>query len=74
MPKSADSPTMPECKWYQVCPMKRFYERGKLDEKWVRDYCWAGNKGCVRYQMEERGEPHPDHMLPDGSLHPELEE
>jgi len=23
------------CKWYPVCPMKRFYEAGKIDKKWI---------------------------------------
>jgi len=27
------------CKWYPVCPMKRFYEKGKLDKKWIERYC-----------------------------------
>ena len=22
------------CKWYNVCPMKRYFEEGKLDIKW----------------------------------------
>ena len=56
------------CKWYIVCPMKRFYEEGKLDEKWIRKYCMGDYKSCVRYQTEEKGIPHPDNMLPDGSI------
>ncbi len=56
------------CKWYQVCPMKRYYEKGRLAKKWIDNYCKGDNKSCVRYQMEERGEPHPDWMLPDGTL------
>jgi hypothetical protein len=48
--------------------MKRFYEAGKIDKKWVENYCHGGNKSCQRYQMEERGEYHPDNMLPDGSI------
>ena len=28
-----------DCKWYQVCPMKVFYEKGELDKKWVELYC-----------------------------------
>ena len=56
------------CMWYPVCPMKRFYESGKLDATWVNDYCHGNWKACVRYQMEERGEPHPDNMLPDGTI------
>ncbi|MBN2038210.1 MAG: hypothetical protein JW768_15825 [Chitinispirillaceae bacterium] len=47
--------------------MKRLYEQGVLDKRWVREYCWGG-RDCVRYALEERGEPHPDWMLPDGSL------
>ncbi len=56
------------CKWYAVCPMKRFYERGILEKRWVEHYCFPGNTNCVRYQMEARGEWHPDSMLPDGTI------
>jgi len=48
--------------------MKTAYERGILDEWWVREYCHGHWRACIRYRMEERGEPHPDWMLPDGSL------
>jgi hypothetical protein len=48
--------------------MKRFYEEGKLDEKWVKEYCWGDNSRCVRKRMEEAGEHHPDNMLPDGTI------
>ena len=61
-----------DCKWYPVCPMKRFYEEGKLDKKWIELYCKGDWESCVRYQMEERGEPHPDWMLPDGTLDEKL--
>lgn len=57
-----------DCKWYQVCPMKRFYESGILDRKWVELYCKGDWERCVRYWMEEKGETHPDWMLPDGSI------
>ena len=57
-----------ECKWYPSCPMKRFYENGTLDRKWIELYCKGDWLQCVRYHMEERGEPHPDQMLPDGSV------
>jgi len=30
------------------------------------------NRSCIRYQIEERGEPHPDWMLPDGTLDEKL--
>jgi DNA polymerase len=57
-----------DCKWYPVCPMKRFYEEGKLSKEWVELYCKGDWESCIRYQMEEGGEPYPDWMLPDGSI------
>ena len=57
-----------ECKWYQVCPMKKFYEQGKLDKKWIELYCKGDWDNCVRYHMEENGKSHPDNMMPDGSI------
>lgn len=59
---------MSECKWYPCCPLKRYYETGKLGKKWVELYCRGDWESCVRYHMEERGEPHPDWMMPDGSI------
>ncbi|RKY42518.1 MAG: uracil-DNA glycosylase [Candidatus Makaraimicrobium thalassicum] len=56
------------CKWYDVCPLKRFYEHGKLDRKWVETYCWGDHAKCVRKKMEEGGIYHPDNMLPDGTI------
>jgi len=61
-----------ECKWYPVCPMRRFHEDGVLETKWTELYCKGDWESCVRYQMEENGEMHPDWMLPDGSLDLEL--
>ena len=61
------------CKWYPVCPMKRFYEEGKLEKAWVEKYCFGNNDICVRYQMEESGEPHPDNLLPDGEVRKTLQ-
>ncbi len=56
------------CKWYPVCPVKRFDDSGIIDKKWVKSYCKGKWKTCIRFQMEEKGEYHPDWMLPDGSL------
>jgi len=63
-----------DCKWYFVCPIKRFYEEGRLDKKWVELYCKGDWESCVRYQIEERGEYHPDWMLPDGTIDEGLKE
>ncbi|MHA1805519.1 MAG: uracil-DNA glycosylase [Promethearchaeota archaeon] len=60
------------CKWYEVCPIKYFVEQGKLDRKWIEEYCLIGNKECKRYQMEESGIYHPDNMLPNGEIKEDL--
>jgi len=57
-----------QCKWFPVCPMKRFQERGLLDERWIRLYCKGDWESCFRYQMEEAGNTQPDWVLPDGSV------
>ncbi len=61
------------CKWYSTCPMKRFYEEGKLEEHWIERYCKGNYRRCVRYKLEERGEYHPDNMLPNGEVGEGLE-
>jgi hypothetical protein len=59
---------MEQCKWYAVCPMRRFYERGLLPKGYVDYYCKKHWRECVRYQMEEAGIPHPDNMRQDGVI------
>jgi len=49
-----------ECKWYSLCPMKRFYEEGRLERKWIELYCKGDWSNCVRYEMEELGHYHYD--------------
>jgi DNA polymerase len=61
-----------DCKWFFICPMKRFYEEGRLDKKWIELYCKGDWESCIRYKMEERGESHPDWMLPDGTIDKKL--
>ena len=56
------------CKWYDFCPLKRFYEEGRLDKKWIEDYCKGDHPKCVRYKMEEKGIYHADNMMPDGTI------
>jgi len=60
------------CKWYDLCPLHRFYEKGMLERKWIDLYCKGDWETCERYKMEEQGYPHPDWMLPDGSLNFDL--
>jgi DNA polymerase len=61
-----------DCRWYPLCPMKRFYEGGILDRKWIQLYCKGDWESCIRYQMEETGKMHPDWMLPDGTIDEKL--
>lgn len=56
------------CKWYSVCPMKRFYEQGKLDKKWVEDYCFRNGENCKRLEAFQKGIPHSDYMLPNDKV------
>jgi uracil-DNA glycosylase family 4 len=56
-----------ECKWYPVCPMNFYHRAGRLDPEWIERYCRGDYSGCVRFNLEEQGIPHPDWMLPDGS-------
>lgn len=63
---------MSDCEWYSLCPMKRFTEKGLLDRKWIQLYCLGNWKNCARYELEEKMIPHPDNMLPDGSVNENL--
>jgi hypothetical protein len=56
------------CKWFTVCPMKKYYEQGRLEKKWIQNYCKGNYAKCIRFQMEENGELHPDNMLPNGEI------
>jgi hypothetical protein len=57
------------CRWYdETSGMKRAYDRGLLDRKWIEDYCLNGGKACVRkVRFEQEGYVSPDYVLPDGT-------
>ena len=56
------------CRWFEICPLKRFYDKGILDERWIDNYCKGNYMNCVRYAMEEEGISHQDNMMPDGTI------
>jgi hypothetical protein len=62
-----------QCKWFPVCPMKYYWEAGKIDESWILQYCQGNWNDCIRYQKEEAGIYHPDNMMPDGRVNKNLE-
>ncbi|MDD5523898.1 MAG: hypothetical protein PHV90_01515 [Smithella sp.] len=62
------------CKWYDACPMKAYTKQGKLERYWIENYCLVDNhRHCLRYQMEEQGQYHPDFMLPNGETRKDLQ-
>ena len=60
------------CKWINSCPLRAFEQQGKLSLKWKKGYCEGDFTKCKRYQMEEKGIPHADNMMPDGTINKEL--
>ncbi len=64
--KSIDK--LKRCIWQPSCPVYLRFKRGEIPSYWVDNYCFVGNKNCIRYQMEERGEYHSDYMLPNGEI------
>jgi DNA polymerase len=57
-----------DCKWYEVCPMKQYYDEGIVDKKWIDLYCKGDWEQCILYHMKESGTPHIEYMLPNGTL------
>lgn len=56
------------CNWFYACPLKRFYEQGRIDKKWIENYCKGDYSLCVRRKLEDEGVYHPDNMMPDGKI------
>ncbi len=58
------------CCWYDsTSGMKRAYDSGMLDKKWIDEYCMNGGQDCVRKKrFEEEGYVSPDYVLPDGTV------
>jgi hypothetical protein len=63
------------CKWYNLCPLRRFEKQGKLAQSWAHNFCKSNNnwQNCKRYQLEEKGIYHPDNMLPTGEIDDSIE-
>ena len=48
--------------------MKGFYKEGKLDKKWIENYCFQNGENCKRLEMVNRGVTCADNILPDGEI------
>jgi len=58
-------------RWYnETSAIKRAYEAGKIDRKWVENYCWNNGEGCVRKKGFE--EVSPAYVMLDGSVDEKL--
>ena len=60
------------CRWYPACPIRRYFEEALIDSRWVDLYCLGDWSSCRRLHCQERGESHPDWMMPDGLLREDL--
>jgi hypothetical protein len=58
------------CRWYdETSGVKRAYDLGLIEKKWVEEYCWKGGEGCIRKKrFEEEGYVSPDYVLPNGTV------
>ena len=56
------------CKWYNICPVKSFFEQGVIDKELIDNYCFNNGVGCRRFEMEEQGIFEPYNMLPNGAI------
>lgn len=56
------------CIWSWVCPIRDYTQRGLIDDHWYDLYCLGDWSSCRRYEAEQLGIPHPDRMMPDGSI------
>ena len=55
--------------------MKRAYDKGLLDEKWITKHCMNDGNNCIRKKrFEEEGYVSPDYILPDGTVDKKLKE
>jgi hypothetical protein len=63
-----------KCKWYNsTSGMKRAYDAGMLEKKWIDDYCLNGGENCIRKKRyEEEGYVSPDYVLPNGEIDEKL--
>ena len=62
------------CRWYSVCPLRRWESEGRLSRSWAQDFFETTDewRHCRRYQLEDQGMSHPDNMLPSGQIDPTL--
>jgi len=62
------------CRWYnETSGIKRAYDQGLLNKKWLEGYCWNNGKECLRKKrFEEEGYVSPDYVLPDGNIDEKL--
>jgi len=61
-----------KCKWFNICPLRKFEKERKLNLVWRNKYCLSSFQKCQRYIEALKKIPHPVNMLPDGSINKSL--
>jgi len=56
-----------KCKWFSVCPLRKYEQEGVIDGSFRTKYCEGNFLSCKRFQLEEKNIAHPDNLMPDGS-------
>lgn len=56
------------CRYFDLCPLRRLEKSAEIDEDYRKRFCELDFEKCVRFKMEGRGIPHPDRLMPDGSM------
>ena len=61
-----------KCKWFNICPLRRFEKERKLNLVWRNKYCLGNFQKCQRYIETLKEVSHPANILPDGSINKSL--
>jgi hypothetical protein len=56
------------CKHYNICPLRQYEKDEKINSLWREKYCLNKFIECKRFQKTEKGIPHSNYMLPDGTV------
>ncbi|MBD3248721.1 uracil-DNA glycosylase [Candidatus Woesearchaeota archaeon] len=58
------------CRWIDICPLRKLEQEGQISQRWKKEYCESKNswRNCKRFRLEGKNIPHPDNMLPDGTI------
>lgn len=50
------------------CSMYKLFRLAGMQGMWQSLYCHSDYERCERYRLDAKGQPVPQHLLPDGKL------